>query len=546
MEFERSAGRYWAAVTLALGWLGAYACGGDDGGSSTTSSHGATGGSGGSSDASGGSAGERSTEAGGSAGEVGTGGTNSGGTNSGATSSGGTSSGGTGGHESFLPLYENGSRLRAVSLGEIGSTARQLQVWYDTELETECSFARAEDGEFRCLPLRQSLSPGFSDPECEQAVYYDGKVVPCTEVPPYRGEEIEVEGCAGTRIVRMQPISTTEVYHESCSAQPTELPSGSTVWQDDEVLPPETFVAATERERMSALGFGIREWIGEDGSRQVVGLVDEARGACSPRELAGAGWRCLPTPAYLDSPWWFADEACSSDPLAYGVKVSACSEPVSLALSIDVEGSGLPSLLSLGEPVSGTVYEKSFSTTECTAHPAEEVLWTLYPIEGQFDATQLFELTDTALGSERIRTLHNTIEETLLTLVLGDGRGPVFFDEELGTRCVAFRYEGSWICVPDNYTYAYELHYADADCSEPLVGLASESELLLFVERNHCVREGFADDVLEIYATEELYSGDVYSDAGGDCHATEANPDLEYYRVAPAADAYAELDEIIE
>ena len=542
-----------AAAMLATAWLGTYACGGDDSDSSTADTAGSgamtgNGGSGGASSAIGGAAGDSGVEAGGSAGDTDTGGASTGGTSTGGTSAGGSSAGGANpGEEPFLPLYENGSRLRAVSLGEIGSTARRLMAWYDTLLDTECSFARAEDGELRCLPARQaSLAAGFLDADCMQPVYYDGKVVPCTEVPRYRGEEIDVDGCSGTRIVRMQQVSASDVYHESCPAESTELPPGATVWQDAEVLPPESFVAATQRDRLNTQGFGIRELIGEDGSREVTAMLDESRGVCSPRELADAGWRCLPGRAYLDSPWWFADEACSSEPLAYGSKLSSCNERVSLALSIDLEGSGLPSLLSLGEPVSGTVYERSFSTTECSSQATEDLLWTLYPIEGPFDSTQLFELTDTALGEDRIRTLHNSIEEEPLTLAPGDERGPVFFDADSGARCVAFRHDGGWICLPDSYAHTYELHYADTECSEPLVGLAVESELVLFVERNHCVREGFADDVLEVYATEEPYAGALYSDAGGDCEAAEPNPYHEYYRLAPAAADYAELDEIVE
>src|SRR5687767_4445168 len=33
----------------------------------------------------------------------------------------------------FLPLYENGSRLRAISLGEPGSSDRKLLAWHDSE-----------------------------------------------------------------------------------------------------------------------------------------------------------------------------------------------------------------------------------------------------------------------------------------------------------------------------------------------------------------------------------------------------------------------------
>lgn len=539
IELESCWRHPWAIALLAF----ACGCGGGGGGSSSSdgASNGAVGGSGGTKGTgggSGGAAGESSAEGGGN------GGTSAGGTKGGGTSGGGSSAGGTnGGDAPFLPLYENGRRLRAISLGEAGSKSRRLMAWYDTELETECTFGRAEDGEIRCLPVRQSLGAGFLDAECTEPIYYDTLVVPCTDVPAYRGEEVDVDGCGGTRIVRMQRVSADQVYHEACSAEPIELVDGATVWRDAEVMPPETFVAASDRERVNSKGFGILERIGEDGSREVAAMVDGSHGACWPRELEGADWRCLPDRAYLDSDWWFADQACSDEPLAYGLKLSRCVEPVTMALSIDIETRGLPSLLALGEPVNGTVYNAS---EECSAQETDELLWTLYPIEGPFDATTLFELTETALGDGRVRTLHNTIDETPLTLVPANEGGPVFFDTESEAPCVAFRHEGGRLCLPKNYARVYELQYADPECSEPIAGLMSEPEVVVVVQRNHCVRDGFADELLEVYATEEAYTGTVYVEAGGDCVETDPSSIFEYYRVTPATDEYPELEEIIE
>src|SRR5688572_19219740 len=154
----------------------------------------------------------------------------------GAAGGGGTAS--NQGPEEFLPLYENGSRLRAVSLGEPDGATRRLVAWYDTVLDTECSFLVAEDGKTRCLPRTQALAKGFADAECTQVVYYDTLVNPCPTQPEFRLEPIDLDGCSGMRVFRMQAESLASVFHESCPAQPVELDADASAWSDVEALDP--------------------------------------------------------------------------------------------------------------------------------------------------------------------------------------------------------------------------------------------------------------------------------------------------------------------
>lgn len=551
------------AVVLALVWLGVQGCGDDDDGGSDASgagtgntasggrssdagAGGADTGNAGAGDAPGAEAG--SSSGGGGAGDGG-GGTDGGAV--GASGSGGDAGSGGGGPVSFLPLYENGERLRAVSLGEKGSSTRRWMTWYDTELETECTIGRAEDGEYRCLPRVQSLAPGFRDAACEQPIYYDSLVRPCTDTPSYRAEEVDVGGCGGKRIVRMKRLEIDEVYHKACSETPVTLPRGASVWEDAEPVPPERFVKMTGRSRVNDRGFGVYEWIGEDGSRQVTSMFDAEYGACSARELADAGVRCLPRYAVVDSPWWFADE-CEDEQLAYGGKVSACVEPVQFALHITPGGQVLPSVSKVGEPVSGTVHERRSSGGECTPHDSDEVLWTLYPVEEPFDAKGFFPLTEQPEGTGRVRTLHDAIDDTSLTLVRSRVfNEPVFFDAESEAPCLAFRYENGWLCLPEGTRRieSYLYRYADADCSEVVVDLASADPVpdhVVIVERNHCVREDFADEILGVYAVGEPYSGSVYQRVDAGCVEAGGDPEEAFYRLESVAPPFPFLVEETE
>src|SRR5690606_20608586 len=141
--------------------------------------------------------------------------------------------------------------------------------------------------------------------------------------------------------------------HSACNGVPAELPDGATVWRDVEVVDPEMLVKATERVRVDDRGFGVRELVGEDGSRQVTSMADAEHGPCAARDLSDAGLRCLPSnTGYLDSPWWFADPDCEAEPLAYA---SRCAPPAKFALDLTPPIDDLPSVLRIGEAVTGTV-----------------------------------------------------------------------------------------------------------------------------------------------------------------------------------------------
>ena len=443
--------------------------------------------------------------------------------------------------ESFMPLYDNGTRLRAVSLGAVGSSTRRFATWYDTELETECEFILAEDGEYRCVPHALGLAPAFLDADCTERVYYDSRVVPCADVPAYRREDVSVDGCSYPRVIRLEPVDTSLV-HSACNGVPTELPDGATVWEDAETIAPEALVKATLRTRVNDRGFGVRELVGEDGSRQVISMADAEHGSCAARELADVGMRCPPSEyAWLDVPWWFGDSSCETEPLAYA---SACARPVQFALKLKTLNPDLPAVLALGEPVTGTVYERGFSSGDCTPRDTAELPWTLYPIEGEYDGTRFFAVTEASRGEGSVQTLHHAIEDEVLTVVYD--WPPLFYDPAAEAPCTALRFEDDWLCIPSRVRREV-LHYADEDCSEPITYLSEDDppSLVPFVERTLCSRNGSEDRLVTVYAVRQTYSGSVYEDTGDDC--LEVEPlNTAYYRLEAIDPDFPALDEIIE
>jgi hypothetical protein len=444
------------------------------------------------------------------------------------------------GPEGFLPLYENGSRLRAISLGEPDSAPRRLIAWYDTELETECNFLVAEDGKTRCLPRPQSLAKGFADAGCTEVVYYDTLVTPCATQPEFRLEAVDLDGCAGMRVFRMQPESLDAVFHESCPALPGELRAGASVWSDLEAVDPSELVEGVPRQRVNSSGFGVTELVTADGARQVTAIFDERYGACTSRDVADGGLRCLPPYAFRDSPWWFQDAGCSDEPLAYGVRGTACGEATEFSIALDIAGAGdKPLVVSLAAEVEGPVYEKNLTSEACEERDAADLLlWALYPLSEPFDTEQLLPLTEAAYGDGRVRTWLHAVDSVLVNYVPGDNGAYLMFDADADAACTARRLaDGDWTCLTGTTSAAELYYYADASCQTPVVKPSDEATHFALTQSNFCSREGFADEVVEVYELGAAYTGELFNKvAGGDCMPAGMQSAGDFFELGATAD----------
>src|SRR4051812_19721429 len=95
-----------------------------------------------------------------------------------------------------------GARLRRrIRVGDDGS--QEFLGLYDQQLQTTCSYERAEDGARRCLPDSEGgavvlLAALFTDPACKEALAYD---LPACGPPRARPQFArESQGCGGLRL----------------------------------------------------------------------------------------------------------------------------------------------------------------------------------------------------------------------------------------------------------------------------------------------------------------------------------------------------------
>lgn len=470
-----------------------------------------------------GQAGERSL-----AGAPGSGAASSGGEGSGATSNGGASEGGKTGsgasggttdeEKDFLPLFESGSRLKAIYLTGEEDDAGRFVTWYDTKLKVECVFGLATDGEYRCLPRDPGLSQGFLDEACSEPVYYDARPTPCDGEPAFWVDPIDsVSRCGGRRVMRLEPAKGVDTVYrdEDCPTSPREIDDGATVWREAGVVDPEEMVRADWIQRAGPDGVGIGEYLADDGSRQVTGIFDAKHGSCSPREMTEGDVRCVGSRAFYEADWWWSGEGCTGTPLAYGNRLDDCAEPAEYAIAVISGEKVTYSVVRLGDPVEGTAYELSLSDKKtCTPSDTEDLPWTLYPVEEAYDVSNFFAVKSATLGSGRVRTFHNRIDDHILTYKTGKNVSYAFYDEELDEPCEAYRSaEGGWICLPERVRRITNWYFADDECSEPLLVVQEPAEVpetIAYVRNVSCTRDSYASEVHGTYAVADRYEGPQY------------------------------------
>lgn len=159
--------------------------------------------------------------AGGSSQETGGGGHGAGGSGTGGT--GGTAPGGG---------FESGSRLKTRTLvGNDGSRAPSGM--YDSQLSTECSYAKASDGQLRCLPVGPQAAY-YSNDTCTQPL-----VITTCEAP---GFVLITDKCAQSRVfpigsVQTNPQTIYQLLGEFCSdVPPNNVPAGTQYQTGAEML----------------------------------------------------------------------------------------------------------------------------------------------------------------------------------------------------------------------------------------------------------------------------------------------------------------------
>lgn len=148
------------------------------------------------------------------------------------------------------PTETPGSRLRRVWLtAEDGTRQAVHAVWFDSALETECSFTLAGDGTTRCLPTAGASTVGFFSnsactPESKLFARIGGA---CTQGDATIGAEVGTACPNTTRLFRIAPYTGAiwSVGGDGTCTSADPLVSFAYYARTGGELAPTEFVAAT-------------------------------------------------------------------------------------------------------------------------------------------------------------------------------------------------------------------------------------------------------------------------------------------------------------
>jgi hypothetical protein len=410
--------------------------------------------------------------------------TGSGGAMRGGSSGSGEGGGSSGAAGALVPYFQAGSRLKPM----VVSAGAGLDIiyswpdtgWFDRELDMQCFFLPDENGVERCFPFSSLGSIEnliHADSSCTRPVVTLAGSEPCDGL---RYEHVVVDvGCGhrGFRVGDELPVSTPLFARVGGVCQPwsLEVPSDGHVYELD-AAPAETFVAMQRRHeaRAGRLDAHVRE--GEDGSRQVIGFFDTARGtSCqdlSPDLTSEA--KCLPpsvtwnglfgdascqtrvadvmpfTPCSLETPTVIRVSRVDPDscPTTYEFELHEIGGTEDRALYAD-DGAGVCTAASRPGPVgNANVYVQGSPVDMATLPTTEQFVVGGGTVQGRF------------LGFGGVPFLPAL-----------RGPGP-FIDGQSGEPCRALDFtDGELRCVPNSFMpiVPVNLYYEGADCDGALL-----------------------------------------------------------------------------
>lgn len=118
--------------------------------------------------------------------------------------------------------YQDGDRLRAITVAGADGSVQQV-AWFDTERGESCSFRYANDGQLRCLPQAVSLAY-FTDSTCSVPLAHFAE--PCT--PPKYAQRFSSTSCYGLADPYSAAAAGTgvEMFQVGANANPVNVCAG--------------------------------------------------------------------------------------------------------------------------------------------------------------------------------------------------------------------------------------------------------------------------------------------------------------------------------
>jgi hypothetical protein len=424
------------------------------------------------------------------------------------------------------PTGASGTRLKRRYLE--GDTGAYMTVdFYDTELETPCTFREAVDGTMRCMPPRDfTVQLSFADSGCTEPVY-DASDYACDQGWARNWYTSEIYRRTDTPAV----LSGDLYYVTSFSGECERLgpPSASADYFVAELMPSAQFVRGTVDAQSRADGMVARYLDGDDGSRLLHETVHQTRGYACDFEETG---HCLP-PSYQTRPGYlrYEDPGCT-DPV-YGFRGT---EPPPI-----ITNPGIDQPVCDREP---TYYERGSVVTADPLYDVNDMgdceavtVFSNYTYYRQGPAIPLSEFPEASVA------LEGTGGIAARRYVDADGAplGQVheFWDASLDEGCDPMETpDGNVRCVSRDRGIVEWARYSDPACTESSrIGGAScvgaEPRILAESDARNCVLEG-RRKLLGAYETGANIGDTYYFDNGSiDCEMRTAADHYEYYSRGP-------------
>ena len=420
-----------------------------------------------------------------------------------------------------------GSRLQPRFL-DGGDGAKVLADFYDSELDTLCTFERTIDGQLLCLP---GTKPGHGL-DGSDGYYADAN---CTQ------RAVEIDPCgAGPLIavrsrVRCTYGTVTGVLEADADAEAIAgyflTEDGSCISQGSEraFLPakevPLSQFAATHTENVAVgAGLGVQRLIAEDGTQLNLALL-RGDALCGAADVAGQ-LRCVDT--RQAHPNAFADASCAEPAANYAVcdyeqlpGGVVTSETPTLMFQSNESPSGCAlegRFFSVGDPVETPYF---FSGNTCYEDPSLSEHERVLHIKGELPVAELPALEVISSGTGRLRALRFGAAGVPLVPSTrwfdpGANRDPrldatTFYDTELEIECQPMLTEGGDVrCLPPFREGS--AFFSDGSCTQYLIGdygpCYSGQEFRGEVTENRCA-------VTEMHQRTERYTGPLFGGGEG-------------------------------
>ncbi|MEP7049775.1 MAG: hypothetical protein ABJB12_05455 [Pseudomonadota bacterium] len=324
----------------------------------------------------------------GGSGDASTGGASTGGASTGGASTGGASTGGasqTGGEAGTatdipkdIPAATSGTRLKAQFLSTPDGTA-QFVGFYDRERDEPCQLRVMPDDRVWCIPTAErtdtfyirdgrptSGTGPYAHADCTHQMYVDPSPS-CPNVPRTRYWVTHTEREGAGQISCEDPDWTIRQIGDPIEPDfegsyyrdqdgvcyHTSFVSSGQFYELGDPIPHSAFALAHEQNRDMPARLVVREWVGDDGSRQALGWYDtKRREPCSSTLSEDDSTRCVPqAQGYGD---YYDDVACmdpvvdlggraycKAPPLKYGGRILG-NESCSVSTALYEIGEAVP------------------------------------------------------------------------------------------------------------------------------------------------------------------------------------------------------------